>query len=166
MAIYINLKAHCAVPMCVWTPRATKVIINVMRPSMLVLMWHDVDIPGTDTLRRVVGRLGPYTWFNPPMPGLQSRALYCTMCAWSLANSTFTGVSIIVSLLIWFDLILKCVFLVFYYMTIIYALMILLVAMLVTTIIRMDSSSNLLGQNYREQYYFDLLQIDKIFIKI
>ncbi len=27
-----------------------------------------------------VGQLGPLTWFNPPKPGPQSRALWCCVC--------------------------------------------------------------------------------------
>ncbi len=53
--------------------------------------------------------LGPQTWFNPPNPGLQSRAICGTMCALSIAYSIFTNRSTI-SLLVLFDLILKWIF--------------------------------------------------------
>ncbi len=33
--------------------------------------------------------VGPITWFNPPKHGLQSRTLCGTMCALSIAHSTF-----------------------------------------------------------------------------
>ncbi len=49
-----------------------------------------------------------YTGFNPLKPCLQSMALCGIVCALSIADSTFTNWSI-VSLLIWFDLILKCI---------------------------------------------------------
>ncbi len=39
----------------------------------------DVYILATYTINRV-GQLGPYTWFNPPKPGLQSSALCGTVC--------------------------------------------------------------------------------------
>ncbi len=32
-----------------------------------------------------------YTWFNPPKPGPQSRALCGTVCNLSIANITFTN---------------------------------------------------------------------------
>ncbi len=66
-----------------------------------------------------------------PKPGPQSRALCGAVCASSIANSTFTHYSI-VSLLILFNEF--CGFFVFYYMTIIFALMILLATLLLTTI--------------------------------
>ncbi len=34
-----------------------------------------------------MGQLGLSTWFNPPKTGSQSRALYGTVCALSIANS-------------------------------------------------------------------------------
>ncbi len=34
-----------------------------------------------------VGWLGPYTWFNPPKPRMQSMTPCGTVCALSIANS-------------------------------------------------------------------------------
>ncbi len=48
----------------------------------------DVYILATDTPAYTLNRgsvtVGPITWFNPPKPGLQSRALCCTVCALSI----------------------------------------------------------------------------------
>ncbi len=35
--------------------------------------------------------VGPKTCFNPPKSGLQSRALFGTVCALPIANNTFTN---------------------------------------------------------------------------
>ncbi len=48
----------------------------------------DVDILGIDTLSRGSGMVGPITWFNPHKPGPLSSALFGTVCALSIANST------------------------------------------------------------------------------
>ncbi len=40
----------------------------------------DVYILATDTLNRGNGMVGPITWFNPPKPGPQSRALCGPLC--------------------------------------------------------------------------------------
>ncbi len=45
----------------------------------------DVYILATDTLNRGNGTVGPITWFNPPKPGPQSRALCGAVCALSIA---------------------------------------------------------------------------------
>ncbi len=86
----------------------------------------------TDTLGRGSGTVGPKSLFNPPNLDLQSRTISITVCVLSIAHSIFTNLST-VSMLILFDIIKKCV-LACYYMTIIYALMVLFVAMLVNTI--------------------------------
>ncbi len=82
-----------------------------------------------------VGWLDQSAWFNPPKHGPQSRALYGTVRALSIVYNTFPLWSI-ANLLILFDLIMimKCGYFAFYYMTIIYALMVLLITTLVTTI--------------------------------
>ncbi len=45
----------------------------------------DVNILATDTIDRGSGMFGPITWFNPPKPGPQSRALCGVVCALSIA---------------------------------------------------------------------------------
>ncbi len=68
-----------------------------------------------------MGQLGPYTWCNPPKPGLQSRAL----CG---------AVRFINSLLIGDFIYFEMFLLYFYYITINIALMVFLVTLLLTTI--------------------------------
>ncbi len=68
-----------------------------------------------------MGQLGPYTWCNPPKPGLQSRALCGAVC---FINSLLIGD------FIYFEMFL----LYFYYITINIALMVFLVTLLLTTI--------------------------------
>ncbi len=45
----------------------------------------DVYILTTDTLNRGSGMVGLITWFNPPKPGPQSRALSDAVCTLSIA---------------------------------------------------------------------------------
>ncbi len=40
----------------------------------------DVYILAKDILNRGSGTVGPIAWFNPPKPGLQSRAICDTVC--------------------------------------------------------------------------------------
>ncbi len=63
-------------------------------------------------------------WFNLSKPGLQSRVLCGVVCVLLIANGTFTNWSIypVNVILFYFEM---CVFFVFYYITIIHALVVL-----------------------------------------
>ncbi len=65
-------------------PSSLNVVKNKTGQTNRIIVWSvEIYIDCMDTwyMYRGSGTIGPITWFNPPKPGPQSRALCCTVCA-------------------------------------------------------------------------------------